>query len=55
MEFTYTIDDNGIYIHHEVLGENVYRLIMTKEMFIEAYNKYIRDDTSSNSNKEFIG
>lgn len=55
MEYNYIVNDNGICIQDKSLGENVYRLIMTKEMFIEAYNKYIRDDTSSNSNKEFIG
>ena len=55
MEMKYFIDDKGIFIQEFTHGMSVYRLIMTKEMFIEAYNKYIRDDTSSNSNKEFIG
>lgn len=51
----FIVDDYGIYVPQPQYGENIIELIMTKEAFIEAYNKYIRDDTSSNSNKEFIG
>lgn len=50
----FIIDNNGIYVkipQHEYL----YQLLMSKEVFIEAYNKFIRDDTSSNSGKKFIG
>lgn len=40
------IDDEGIWMPvHEYLPENmasVYRLIISKEMFIEAYNKWIK-------------
>lgn len=31
-----------------------YKLLISKEVFIEAYNKFIRDDTSSNSGKKVI-
>ena len=41
------VDDNGIYVPiHEYCTESfasVYRCIMTKEMFVEAYNKWIKD------------
>ena len=50
----FMVDNEGIYFklpQHEYL----YQLLMSKEVFIEAYNKYIRDDTSSNSDKKFIG
>lgn len=50
----FIVANEGIYLklpQHEYL----YQLLMPKEVFIEAYNRYIRDDTSSNSNKEFIG
>lgn len=53
------VDDNGIW---EPLSSYVkadescdYKLLISKEVFIEAYNKFIRDDTSSNSGKKFIG
>lgn len=39
---TYLVDDEAIYVklpQHECL----YQLLMPKEVFIEAYNKYIRD------------
>ena len=48
MEYKYIINDIGISIQDKRFGENFYKLIMTKEMFIEAYNKYIRDNISSN-------
>lgn len=41
------VDDDGIYVPlEEYVPEgcaNNYRCIMTKEMFIEAYNKWIKD------------
>lgn len=50
---TFIVVDEGIYLKSPQY-EYLYQLLMPKEVFIEAYNKYIRDDTSSNSNKEFI-
>lgn len=42
------IDDDGIYIPmEEYVPEgciSAYKCIMTKEMFIEAYNKWIKDE-----------
>lgn len=38
----FIVDDNGIYVklpQHEYL----YKLLMPKEVFIEAYNKYINN------------
>lgn len=51
----FIVDNDGIYVTRPEYGENISTIIMPRETFIEAYNKYIRDDTSSNSNKEFIG
>ena len=43
------VDDRGIWVPineytHEALG-TAYRCVMTKEMFIEAYNKWIKNDS----------
>ena len=42
------IDDKGIWMPvHEYLPENMasaYRLVISKEMFIEAYNKWIKGE-----------
>lgn len=52
------VDDKGIwnplspYSRYGTCSE--YKMIISKEMFIEAYNKYIRDDTSSDSNKKAV-
>ena len=51
----FIVDNDGIYVTRPEYGENISTIIMPRETFIEAYNKYIRDDTSSNSNKEVIG
>lgn len=51
----FIVDDYGIYVPQPQYGENIVELIMSKEAFVEAYNKYIRDDTSSDSGKEVIG
>ena len=45
------VDDNGIYVPvypYTMEGEiSKYKLIMTKEMFQEAYRKYIVENTAS--------
>lgn len=42
------IDDKGIWVPvHEYVPENMvsaYRLVISKEMFIEAYNKWIKGE-----------
>ena len=42
------VDDKGIWIPvHEYMPENMvsaYRLVLSKEMFIEAYNKWIKGE-----------
>lgn len=42
------IDDKGIWVPvHEYVPENMvssYRLIISKEMFVEAYNKWIKGE-----------
>ena len=51
---TWIVDNSGIYVklpNHEY----AYETLMPKEIFIEAYNKYIRDNTYSDIDKEFIG
>ena len=44
------VDDYGIYVpDKEYVPEgsvSVYRCIMTKEMFVEAYNKWIKNTTT---------
>lgn len=46
-----TVDDDGIYIPvdpYTMEGQvSAYRLVMTKEMFQEAYRKYIVERTDS--------
>lgn len=37
------IDDHGIYMPVLEYGRNAYRQVMTKDLFVEAYNRYIRD------------
>lgn len=41
------VDDNGIWVpYKEYVPEgcrSVYRLVMSKEMFVEAYNKWIKN------------
>ena len=43
------VGDDGIYtpVHEYALEgtESVYRLVMTKEMFVEAYNKWIKEES----------
>lgn len=43
------VDDHGIYVpEKEYVPEDcvsIYRCIMTKEMFVEAYNKWIKNDS----------
>lgn len=47
------VDDNGIYMPvHEYVPEgtaSIYKCVMTKEMFVEAYNKWIIGATSKYS------
>lgn len=42
------VDDKGIWVpHHEYVQEGCksnYKLVMSKEMFIEAYNKFIKGE-----------
>ena len=40
----FRVDEDGIYIQRPQYGENVYEQIMSKEAFIEAYNKYIKGE-----------
>lgn len=50
----WAVYDTGIYV--KLPGfQYAYKTVLPREVFVEAYNRYIRDDTSSNSNKEFIG
>ena len=53
MEFI--VDDYGISIPEPQFGENISRLVMSKEAFIEAYNKFIRDNTSSDNEEKNNG
>ena len=47
------IDDEGIYIpEKDYVPEDAvsfFKCIMTKEMFIEAYNKWIKDNTNESN------
>lgn len=50
------IDDKGIWVPvneyaHEALG-TAYRCVMTKEMFVEAYNKWIKNSTYGNTSSD---
>lgn len=40
------VDDNGIYVPEKLYVQNgepcLYKCIITKEMFVEAYNKWIK-------------
>ena len=50
------IDDEGIWVPvneyvHEGLG-STYRCVMTKEMFVEAYNKWIKNKTYGNASSD---
>ena len=50
-DYTPYIDDDGIYMPN-AYNENVYyQLVMTKELFVEAYNKWIKNESVIN----FIG
>lgn len=40
---TYYVDDDGIYSRITSTND-VYRCVMTKEIFIEAYNKWIKGE-----------
>lgn len=42
MNDAYLVTESGIYIKRPELGENICEQIMSKEAFIEAYNKYIK-------------
>ena len=42
MNDNFIVNDSGIYIKRPEYGENICEQIMPKEVFIEAYNKYIR-------------
>lgn len=45
------VDEDGVYEPIETYVpegcESVYKCIMTKEMFVEAYNKWIKNDNKS--------
>ena len=41
MDDNFIVNDSGIYIKRPEYGENICEQIMPKEVFIEAYNKYI--------------
>lgn len=47
------VDDYGIYVpdreYIPVGVEGTYHCVMTKEMFIEAYNKWIKDDNNESN------
>lgn len=42
---TYYVDDSGIYSRVRAT-KDVYQCIMTKEIFIEAYNKWIKGENN---------
>lgn len=39
----YYVDDRGIY-RQVYYRQNIYQCVMTREMFVEAYNKWIKGD-----------
>lgn len=49
------VDDDGIYIplhpYIQAGGMSPYQLVMTRDMFIEAYNKYIKNEGSEKQNE----
>lgn len=51
-QFPY-VDDYGMHVPDREYvpegTESTYRCIMTKEMFIEAYNKWIKDDKNESN------
>jgi hypothetical protein len=46
-EYTPYVNDDGIYAPVAYSDQVYYQRIMTKEMFVEAYNKWIKNDTVS--------
>ena len=44
MDDNYIVTDNGIYVKVPQYGEARYMQIMSKEAFIEAYNKWIKEN-----------
>ena len=48
------VDDYGIYVPEREYvpegTESAYKCVMTKEMFIEAYNKWIKEQINNESN-----
>ena len=53
------IDDYGIFVpENECVAEgcvSTYRCLMTKDMFVEAYNKWIKNDSKSKYDSLFCG
>jgi hypothetical protein len=45
------VDDNGIYVPYRG-GSDCYQCLITKELFVEAYNKWIKPQ---NNNFIYIG
>lgn len=43
-EVSYFIDDNGIHVRQFYHGGNVYKTVISKDMFIEAYSKWIKGE-----------
>jgi hypothetical protein len=48
------VDDYGVYVQEREYvpegTESTYKCVMTKEMFIEAYNKWIKGEENGQSN-----
>jgi len=52
------VDDNGIYVpFHEYTQEGVasaYHCLLTKELFVEAYNKWIVETQNGKTNQRLL-
>lgn len=44
MNDSYYVSEDGIYVKVPQYGEKVYQQVISKEAFIEAYNKYIKGE-----------
>lgn len=42
MDDEFIVDEDGIYVKRMQWGDRIYEKVISKEAFIEAYNKYIK-------------
>jgi hypothetical protein len=51
-EYTPYVDDDGIYVPTAYGDQVYYQRVMTREMFVEAYKKWIKNDVHVGDDKD---